>query len=270
MKILHLISQFFSLTGAELYVYELAREQVRRGHYVVVCAPMIGGELSRRARKAGVIVASPSTLEQAEPWDVLHIHHYHVIPEDFAPSVPRVATLHDLRDKTEGRGVVARWIVVREDQQVSLPEAVHIPNGFDLERFNPMPPVELVVPIVLAAGNFRDDRRAAMLEDLTARAEAGEILLYVVGNGLEMVHPSRQILRSPPAWDIERHLAHCAQTASLYVGRTAIEGFLCGRPGWVYDPQGERVLVEPPPDARERYGIGRVAEQVEEVYRSVG
>ena len=43
--------------------------------------------------------------------------------------------------------------------------------------------------------------------------------------------------RQPPerSWHIENYVADCDQVAGTDVGRTAIEGWMCGKSAWVYD-----------------------------------
>lgn len=258
MRIVHVINQFVMLTGAELHVYELAREQVRCGHSVSLYSPIQGGELRLKAKAAGIGFAP---LDRP---DLYHVHSPAVLKN--YQGVPAVATLHDSRDKLD-RGPIRRWIVVREDQQALILDAALIPNGFDLSRFHPYPLLRAhPIPTVLAVGNFRDDRRQAMLESLRQKAKDDEVWVDFLGTGLHGLR-GKNIAVHPPAWHTESFLAHCDVTAGLYVGRTTIEGWLCNRPGWIYQPDGSLACVSPPPDVAERYDIVRIAERVEGVYR---
>ena len=38
-----------------------------------------------------------------------------------------------------------------------------------------------------------------------------------------------------PTWDVEKYIKQCDETAGILLGRTTIEGWLCDRPGWIYD-----------------------------------
>jgi hypothetical protein len=259
------------LTGSELYAFELARFQAKSGHEVLVTAPILGGEIGLRLKHQGVQLLTPRAV-MALDWtpDIYHVHHPYVLPDHAFHHAHVVATLHDLQDGREHRGKVQRWIVVREDQRAVMPEATWIPNGFDTERFFPMPEKEWPIPEVLCVGNFRDTRRAAMLEDLLHQANAGEITLRLVGNGLTgHVKKSTAVTLHASLWDIEIFLKNTNFTASLFVGRTTLEGYLCGRRGWIYQEDGTKELTSPPEGAAALYGIERVAKAVEAIYREV-
>ena len=125
------------------------------------------------------------------------------------------------------------------------------------------------MPQVLCVGNFRDARRKPMLEDLLAQAGRGDIFLRVVGNGIADRAHQPNISVHYPVWDIEIFLRYCTCTAGLYVGRTTLEGWLCGRAGYVYQPDGSKELRAPPADAAQRFSAQVVARRVEEVYQSL-
>ena len=263
MKITHVVKEFFSVgSGAEIYVYELARQQVKSGNDVTIVAPILGGEIRRKAEAVGVRCVTPQGAFGSS--DIFHVHHPGVLSDSILSAAPVVATLHDLRDSHERRGRVKAWIVVREDQRQE--GDVFIPNPIDTERFKPMSEIQRVVPVVLCCGNFRDDRRKAMLDDLCSQAKTGQAVIMFVGNGLRHLH-EHGVRVYPPTWETEKFLKACNLTASLYVGRTVIEGWLCGRGGWVYQPDGTKVLMAPPTDAAFRFSAASVAEQVEEIYR---
>ena len=62
MKILLPVISYYYLTGAELYVFELASELIRRGHEVTVVAMRIGGALGtvKRCRYSCLRVWGPT------------------------------------------------------------------------------------------------------------------------------------------------------------------------------------------------------------------
>lgn len=267
MRIAHVIRQFFDYSGAEIYVYELAREQLRLGHEVCVAAPIQGGDLRLRMMKVGVIVMQPTqALAEFKP-DLLHIHNAHVVKEEATEKVPSVATLHDAEDSID-RGEIRKWVVVRPELARLVPAlAVHIPNGFDLERFRPMSLPASDRPKVLCIGNFRDKRRLAMLEDLLVQSEKGEIGLTLVGLGIATRVLRRGATICSMRWDVENLIALCTHTAGVYVGRTTIEGWLCGRPGWIYDEKGNKELLNPSLGVNEKYNIKTVTGQVMRIYQ---
>ena len=39
--------------------------------------------------------------------------------------------------------------------------------------------------------------------------------------------------------NIESYVKNCSETAGILLGRTTIEGWLCGKSGWIYDVDKE-------------------------------
>jgi glycosyltransferase involved in cell wall biosynthesis len=274
MRILHACRQFYNLTGAELYLYELAREQKAHGHEVVIVTPIAGGELVPRVEAWGVCVQNPTTVErEAIAYDIVHLHHPHCVPPSAMERAGAVvATLHDLADDTQ-RGPVTRWMKSRREmaKEGLPPDATWAPNPIDLSRFKPAYTLRHTgPPAVLAVGNFRDRRRLPMLHHLVEQAKHKEIRLTLLGQGLHtlrgVVGPTLHI--GLPVWDIEYQIAAHDMVASLYFGRAAIEGLLCGRTALIFQEDGQHERIEPTTidELRHVHHSKRVAQLVERVY----
>ena len=74
-------------------------------------------------------------------------------------------------------------------------------------------------------------------------------------------------------WDVERYVKECEETASILMGRTTIEGWLCGKSGWIYqiDEQGNilsKELNDVPSDV-EKYKSENIVSEIIEEYSSV-
>ena len=70
-------------------------------------------------------------------------------------------------------------------------------------------------------------------------------------------------------WSVESFINRCKMTAGIQLGRTTIEGWLCGKPGWIYkvDSSGgilSSELFEPPVDI-EKYHAEKVAKRIKEI-----
>lgn len=72
---------------------------------------------------------------------------------------------------------------------------------------------------------------------------------------------------------VERYVKECEETPSILMGRTTIEGWLCGKSGWVYqiDDQGNilnKELKGVPSDV-EKYKSENIVSEIIEEYESV-
>jgi glycosyltransferase involved in cell wall biosynthesis len=253
MRIVHAVSHYDLLTGSGLYVYELSRVLSGRGHDVTVVAENVGGELTARTRACGVAVRRLSE-EPIGPVDVLHLHQNEpgTVCLDRWPHAAAVATIHSswpadapiISDRVRTyacvrpniRPAVVAAGVPRERTTVVL-------NGIDRTRFGPQPRPQPSGgpardrPLVLFTATMSMARRAAVT-DLLRRStvEGFDILFLGLGDGdylRELPQNARWERRE--VWQIEDYVAECDEVAGTDVGRTTIEGWLCGKPAWVYE-----------------------------------
>lgn len=224
MNILLAALSFKNLTGSELHVYDLAVCLAKRNHTVTVLANYIGGEITDRAEKEGVTVYELYNHPQLTP-DIIHTHQ--TLPAIYTlskfPNVRHVSTIHSLTayDAPVKDKLIREYIVVRPD--IADKYAEYLPkliwNGVDTTRFTKQAGgkgVLFIGPI--------DYLRANTIQDLQARQERGDFTVTFVGEAF----PNK------PVWDIEKYVKACNETASIFIGRTTIEGWLCGKPAWVY------------------------------------
>jgi hypothetical protein len=73
-----------------------------------------------------------------------------------------------------------------------------------------------------------------------------------------------------PTWNVEGYIQKCKETAGIQLGRTTIEGWLCGKPSWIYkvDSEGniiDKKLHEVPSDV-DKYFAKNVAEKIKKIY----
>jgi hypothetical protein len=74
----------------------------------------------------------------------------------------------------------------------------------------------------------------------------------------------------PPTWNVESFISRCSETAGILLGRTTIEGWLCGKPGWIYNIDGDGFILNKEkfevPNDLEKYYSSNVAKQIKEEY----
>lgn len=286
MRVLISVISFRYLTGAELYVYELARSLSARGHDVTVVG-QIGGVISDRARECGVTVHDFQTMPSGLEFDVLHVQE--LAPARWAmeryPTTPVIATVHSqwpcetpLIDPR-----IHKYICIRPEVRdkviahdgIAPEKTVVIYNGVDFDRFRPDPSREREREMILFAGTVDPLRREAALH-LIARAQEEDFDVGFIGRR----HSSHLDGPLPPnvhwipgdVWDIERHVAACTATAGIVLGRTTLEGWACGKPGWIYDVdltgriRGLGLHAPPPKDLLAQFDIEYMTNEIELLY----
>ena len=90
---------------------------------------------------------------------------------------------------------------------------------------------------VLFVGTI-DHLRKESIVDLIDKTEKANQELWILGkkredflDDLNLPH----VKYFEPTWDVESYVKQCHYTAGILLGRTTIEGWLCGRGGWIYD-----------------------------------
>jgi len=104
--------------------------------------------------------------------------------------------------------------------------------------------------VILFAGTMDYLRKESILDLInTSNSDEQEIWLLgkdTLGYGIELSNTYDNVRYFPPTENIEEFYYKCDKTAGILLGRTTIEGFLCGRPGIIYqvDKEGKMLSKE--------------------------
>lgn len=253
MKILIPIRSFKNLTGAELYVYELARELVGFGHDVTVIAPEIGGIITEKAEQVGIKVFELGK-EPKGHYDIIHAHQAE--PTQYAldayPHTPLVVTIHsEFECETPViKSRVKKYIAIRPTVQEHLikehgiaeENIVVIPNPIDYSRFNEnYKPVKNEVSVHLFVGTIDKLRKTTLMNLVDQAVNYKDHILRIVGDKhdtyLDYQFDNVEVL--PSRWDIEEEVKRANVILSVLLGRTAIEGYLMGKRVLIHNTDGK-------------------------------
>lgn len=287
MKILFAQRQFGSLTGAEMYSYELGRELVRLGHQFTLAAPgFTPGILVNKAQAAGIKLAEFKAFGPHHKYDIMHLNEPRATSFFLGlyPHLHAVATIHSQWpcEQPVPSPRIKKYICIREDirekiisvDKIPAEKTVVIHNGLDFARFYPGPRNASPGNRVLMVGTLDILRRPTMA-DLAAQARAGEIEFWLCGLNLHPPQNPKLVFGAthyfPPRWDIETLLKECDQTAGIMLGRSTIEGWAMGLPGWIYDVDlkgniKSKALHQPPADIQQ-FDIKNVAQKILQIYK---
>tara|TARA_R110000744_G_scaffold253135_1_gene368792 strand:- start:228 stop:1877 length:1650 start_codon:yes stop_codon:yes gene_type:complete len=216
-----------------------------------------------------LIMKKGQLYKVSEPnFDIMHLHHK-PITEHFLrlfPTTPVVCTIHseviDLEHPVKDDRIV-QYICIRPEIQefivstfdIDKDKTTVIYNPFDTTRFKKYPFPKSEKKRVLFVGTI-DYLRQDSIIDLVNETEKNNEELWIVGrkrteliNNLNKEH----VKYFEPTWNVENYIKQVHKTAGILLGRTTIEGWLCGRPGIIYDinQSGEistKNLYEPPND----------------------
>ncbi len=297
--------QFFkNYTGSEVSNYELSRELVKLGCDVTIISTLVGDPLLSKAQKNGVKVyqyeKAPNYVideqgrfaffkNEAE-FDIIHINHKPIgeLILQLYPNTPAVMHVRSevipVFEEPIINPAIKRYISIRETITAYInsfgitgDKIVEIDNPFDTSRFNTnYKPVKNEKEVVLFIGTL-DYLREMILHDLAKMTKENNQELWIIGadNGGYAGEFANQnhIKYLGVKSNVEEYIKKCDYTAGIFKGRTTIEGFLCGKQGWIYyvDKEGNILNKElrPVPTDIEKYRSDFSAKKVFNLYEDV-
>jgi GT2 family glycosyltransferase len=282
MKILIPVINFQYLTGAELYVHTLAAGLVKRGHDVTVCSFAVGGPIAKRTLASGARVYRFDKVPR-ERYDL--IASQELLPTEWSlnafPGTPIIHTVHSEFECERPliSPEISHYVYIRPTIRTrwGLPEdkSTLVYNPIDFSRFNR----EGVTDdgSILFVGSVYSCRRDASLDIIKRFPETH---VYFVGdksggNYLDNIRSPYVHWLPGNVWAIEELTKRCHVTAGCMLGRSTIEGWACGKPGWIYELEEFKqndyrvtssALHEPPEDMTV-FGKEHVVDQLEDIYQ---
>lgn len=285
MQIVFTLNAFRALTGSEIYVYELAKELTKKGHKTYIVAGVISFKMMQMANEAGIEVSDAMNFPNINP-DIVHINQREMINVSLLryPNATAIYTIHSLYadDRPILSSRIHKYICIRENL-VEAAKAYGVPedkiillyNGFDTERFKPMQ-TNNEKKICLFAGTANTIRKKALL-DVIERGQKEDFDVLFVGadvDGYLNSITAENFFMNRETDKIEEYLAKVDMTAGIFMGRTTIEGWLCGKPGYIYDVDMHNgnikgvEFVEPPRDL-EKFDIKNITNKLLVIYEEI-
>jgi len=305
LRVLIACYSFSQLTGSELANFELAKELVKLGCEVTLIAGGISEMMVKKAKKAGFnvydLVHAPNykvtadnkyefVINEAE-FDIIHVSHKPIanIVLQLYPNTPCVMQIHSevipMLEEPLIHPAIKKYLSIRDSVTdyiktfgIADEDIILVDNPFDLTRFNTnYTTKENEKKVVLFVGTV-DYLRIKMLEDLAKITQDSNQILWIVGKDNEdrllELKKLPNVMYFGETDKVEDYMKACDITAGIFKGRTTIEGWLCGKPAWIYyvDKNGNILASEMGttiPSDMERYSGKKVAENMLEIYTNI-
>lgn len=287
MKILIGCLYFFSLTGSEMYVYELAKGLISLNCDISIVAEFKGGILETMGIREKIKIYNFQTLPQNEKFDIIHCQHVPITQKliQIFPDTPKICSIHSEMFPIENplqHNSIKKYIAIRPEIKKHITKKFEIDqdqieiiyNPIDKDRFN-----HLNIQnenYVLFVGSL-DDIRKNTLFDLILYTKNNGKELWIVGknmsNYLPILNQYKHIKYFPPSVDVEKYVKNCSETAGILLGRTTIEGWMCGKSGWIYDVNEKGEILNKklhiPPDNIEMFYSSNICKRMKEEYEKI-
>jgi glycosyltransferase involved in cell wall biosynthesis len=201
------------------------------------------------------------------------------------PTTDKISTIHSEVIELENPVIhptIKKYISIREEIKN------HITNSFGIDKNN----VEVIYnPIdnkkfynknqksenyVLFVGTV-DYLREQTIKDLIEYTKSTNKELWIVGenksNYINEILLNSHVKHFGPTLEVDKYIHKCSETAGILLGRTTIEGWMCGKPGWIYDVDSDgnilnKTLHEVPLDI-EKFHSNNVVNRIKEEYLKI-
>jgi len=223
-------------------------------------------------------------------FDIMHLNHTPVtkLLLQLYPEIPAISTIHSEVISLEHPVIhdnIKKYIAIRPEIKDYIIKEHKIPedkvsviyNPIDSDRFKKVDLDTGAKKRTLFVGTL-DYLRKDMLLDLakTTKEENGELWIVGKENGVtaqEIMENNPQVSYFKPTWNVEKYIQQCDETAGILLGRTTIEGWLCGKSGWIYDVNDKGEIqskkLHKIPKGIDRFKGNVVASKIIEEYKNI-
>jgi glycosyltransferase involved in cell wall biosynthesis len=182
-------------------------------------------------------------------YDIIHTQHLPVTNQmcQMYPNIDKISTIHSEVIELENPVInesIKKYICIRPEIQdhivnkfnvnKNMTEVIY--NPIDGERFNTKNTSD--DNYVLFVGTL-DYLRENTIKDLVEYSKSINKMLWLVGenksNYLEDLLKRSHVKYYDATSKVESFVKNCSETAGILLGRTTIEGWMCGKPGWIYN-----------------------------------
>jgi len=197
-------------------------------------------------------------------YDIIHTQHTPVTNQmcQMYPNIDKISTIHSEVIELENPVInetIKKYICIRPEIQYHISSKFNIPlsdtkviyNPIDTDRFNNKNTKDN--GYVLFVGTL-DYLRETTIKDLVEYSKSIDKEFWIVGenksNYLDDLLKHGHVKYHNATNSVESFVKNCSETAGILLGRTTIEGWLCGKPGWIYNVDESGYILN-----KERFNI---------------
>ena len=217
-------------------------------------------------------------------FDIIHTQHTPVSNQicQMYPNIDKISTIHSEVIELENpilHESIKKYVCIRPEIQEHITEKFNIDtsntevvyNPIDSKRFNTNNTKD--ENYILFVGTI-DYLRENAIRDLVSYSKEVEKELWLVGenksNYLDDLLTNQHVKHFNATSRVETFVKNCSETAGILLGRTTIEGWMCGKPGWIYNVESsgyivDKKLYEPPSDII-KFDSLEVSKKIKELY----
>jgi len=220
-------------------------------------------------------------------FDIIHCQHKPVVEvmNTLYPTIDKICTIHSEVIELENPIVhhsIKKYIAIRPEIKNHMINNFGISDDIIDVIYNPIDETKFFEKNIksenytLFVGSIDYLRKNTILDLIEVTKEENKELWLVGENKsdyLNEILKNHHVKHFNPTMDIEKYVHKCSETAGILLGRTTIEGWFCGKKGWIYnvDEIGniiDKKLFDVPEDIL-KFQSKSVAEQIKNEYLKI-
>jgi len=220
-------------------------------------------------------------------YDIIHCQHKPIVDvmNTLYPTIDKISTIHSEVIELENpvtHNSIKKYIAIRPEIKQHLVDKFKI-SEHDIEViYNPIDDVKFKPEnkpsenSVLFVGTI-DYLRKKSIFDLINYTKDNNRDLWLVGKNQSdylpelLKHPHVKYYEATP--NVDNFIHRCSETAGILLGRTTIEGWMCGKPGWIYNVNSNGEIIDKEffevPNDLEKFKSGNVTSKIKTEYLNI-
>jgi len=220
-------------------------------------------------------------------YDIIHCQHKPIVDvmNSLYPTIDKISTIHSEVIELENpviHNTIKKYIAIRPEIKQHLIDKFKI-SGNNIEViYNPIDDVKFKPEnkpsenSVLFVGTI-DYLRKKSIFDLVNYTKENNKYLWLVGKNQSdylpelQKYPHVKYFEATP--NVDNFIHRCSETAGILLGRTTIEGWMCGKPGWIYNVNSNGDIIDKEffevPNDLEKFKSGNVSSKIKTEYLNI-
>ena len=220
-------------------------------------------------------------------YDIIHCQHKPIVDvmNTLYPTIDKISTIHSEVIELENPVIhnsIKKYIAIRPEIKEHLISSFNIPET-DIEIiYNPIDDVKFKPEnkpsenSVLFVGTI-DYLRKKSIFDLVNYTKDKNKELWLVGKNQSDYLPEllkhSYVKHYDATPNVNEFIHRCSETAGILLGRTTIEGWMCGKPGWIYNVDSSGNIINKEffevPNDLEKFKSSNVTSKIKTEYLNI-
>jgi glycosyltransferase involved in cell wall biosynthesis len=220
-------------------------------------------------------------------YDIIHCQHKPIVDvmNTLYPTIDKISTIHSEVIELENpvtHNSIKKYIAIRPEIKQHLIDNFKISEK-DIEIiYNPIDDVKFKPEnkpsenSVLFVGTI-DYLRKKSIFDLVNYTKDKNKELWLVGKNQSDYLPEllkhSHVKHYDATPNVDNFIHRCSETAGILLGRTTIEGWMCGKPGWIYNVNSNGEIIDKEffevPNDLEKFKSGNVTSKIKTEYLNI-